>query len=125
MFPAPFVGKTLLSPLSDLGKLDKNQLVKIQGSDLFLKKNYFFGGPWSPSPHAGSSAWQTNSSLQHVASRSLARDWTSPPAPCIGSTESQPLDHQGSPSPGVFKSLGSFLGFAASQCVLWGGPFAL
>ena len=33
--------KTLLSPLNDLGKLDKNQLVKIQGSDLFKKKKLF------------------------------------------------------------------------------------
>ena len=33
--------------------------------------------------------------LQHVGSSSLTRDSTR--APCIGSTESQPLDHQGSP----------------------------
>ena len=45
MFPAPSVGKTLLSPLSDLGKLDKNQLVKIQGSDLFLKKIISLAAP--------------------------------------------------------------------------------
>ena len=74
MFPAPFVEKTLLSPLNDLGKLDKNQLVKIQGSDLFLKKNYLFGGTWSQLPHAGASVWHTNSSLQHMGSSSLARD---------------------------------------------------
>ena len=47
------------------------------------------------------------------------------PYPCVGSVESQPLNHQGSPSSGIFKSLGSFLGSATSRCVLWGGPVAL
>ena len=37
-------------------------------------------------------AW---SSWWHVGSSSLTRDWTQ--APCIGSTESQPQDHQWSP----------------------------
>ena len=44
---------------------------------------------------------QTLSCSKHVGSSSLSRDRTR--APCIGSTESYPLDHQGSPS--VFSSL--------------------
>ena len=40
------------------------------------------------------SMW-TLSCGMHVGSSSLTRDWTR--APCIGSTESYPLDHQGSP----------------------------
>ena len=39
--------------------------------------------------------WHANSQLWHVGSNSLTRDRTW--APCIGSAESQPLDHQGSP----------------------------
>ena len=33
--------------------------------------------------------------LQHVGSSSLTKDWTR--APCVGSLESWPLDHRGSP----------------------------
>ena len=36
----------------------------------------------------------------HAGSSSPTRDWTW--APCIGSVESYPLDHQGSPSPSLF-----------------------
>ena len=39
--------------------------------------------------------WGLQSSLWHAGSSSLTRDKTQ--APCIGSTESQPLDHQQSP----------------------------
>ena len=39
--------------------------------------------------------WPMNSQLQHMASSSLPRDGTW--APCIGSVESCPLDHQGNP----------------------------
>ena len=39
--------------------------------------------------------WTLSCSM-HVGSSSLSRDWTR--APCIGSVESQPLCHQGSPS---------------------------
>ena len=39
--------------------------------------------------------WHSNSQLQHVGSSSLARNQTW--APCAGSAESQPLDHQGRP----------------------------
>ena len=39
--------------------------------------------------------WDLQSSWQHVGSCSLTRDQTQ--APCTGSVESQPLDHQGSP----------------------------
>ena len=38
--------------------------------------------------------WDLHSSLWHVGPSSLTRDWT-----CTGSMESQPLTHQGSPSP--------------------------
>ena len=44
-------------------------------------------------------------SLQHVGSRSPTRDRTR--APCIGSVESQPLGHQGSPSEAVLVALPS------------------
>ena len=40
---------------------------------------------------------QTLSCGMHVGSSSLPRDQTR--GPCIGSTEPQPLDHQGSPAP--------------------------
>ena len=45
----------------------------------------------------------TGSQLQHVASSSLTRDqiWV----PCFQNTESQPLDHQGSPGRSVFDRL--------------------
>ena len=39
--------------------------------------------------------WHANFQLRHVESSSLTRDGTW--AACIGSAESQPLDHQGSP----------------------------
>ena len=47
-----------------------------------------------------------NSQLQHVGSSSLTRDRTL--APCIGSLESQPLDHQGG-GPGIVTLSGSQL----------------
>ena len=42
-----------------------------------------------------SQLWHADSQLWHVGSSSLTRDRTW--APCIGSVESYPLDHQGSP----------------------------
>ena len=50
-------------------------------------------------PSLGCGMW---TQLQHVESSSLTRDRTQ--APCIGSTESCPLDHQGSPSQYFLKS---------------------
>ena len=46
---------------------------------------------------------QTLSCGMHVGSSSLTRDWTR--APCIGSSESQPLHHLGSPYDEIFKPL--------------------
>ena len=62
--------------------------------------------------HAGSSLWHAGSFLvaahgllscgMHVGSSSLTRDRTL--APCIGSVESYPLDHQGSPPHYIYSS---------------------
>ena len=49
----------------------------------------------------------TRSQLWHVRSSSLTRDQTW--APCIRSAESQPLDHQGSPSNSVLIVTSGFL----------------
>ena len=46
-------------------------------------------------PGLPSCGMRTLSCSMHVGSSSLTRDWTQ--APCIGSTESCPLCHQGSP----------------------------
>ena len=54
----------------------------------FLIFIYLFG-------HAGSWLW-------HVGSSSLTRDWTW--APCAGSTESEPLDHQDSPEASFWRN---------------------
>ena len=45
---------------------------------------------------------QTLSCGMHVGSSSLTRDQTQ--APCIGSAESYPLDHQGSPKTDAFET---------------------
>ena len=54
----------------------------------FFFNIYLFGS-------SGSQLWCENFQLQHVGSSSLTRDqiWI----PCLGTVESQPLDHQGSP----------------------------
>ena len=54
---------------------------------------------------------QTLKKMQCVGSSSLTRDWTW--APCIGSTESSPLDHQGGPQLDVLLRCLTFL--AAGQ----------
>ena len=42
-------------------------------------------------------------SLRHIGSSSQTRGWTWPP--CTGSAESQPLGHQGGPTPLIFRAL--------------------
>ena len=61
--------------------------------------------------------------MQHAGSSSLTRDQTQ--TPCIGSTESWPLDHQGGPSLGppefseFIPIVTSFLFMAESSSIVW------
>ena len=61
--------------------------------------------------HAGSLVVALNPQLQYVGFRSLTRTWTW--ALCAGSSESQPLDHQGGPELLKFW----FFQFTFTQCL--------
>ena len=76
---------------------------KIVMTTFFSSSSFFF---FLPAPGRSCGMWDLHCGMRalscsmHVGSSSLARDRTQ--APCIGSTESYPLDHQGSPMTAFF-----------------------
>ena len=84
---APLSLHSLSSPPSLWHSVPREQRWKVQSFSRPSFNIYLFGCP--------------GSQLQYVGSSSLNRDGTQDP--CIGSVESQPLDHQGSPQASFFK----------------------
>ena len=77
-------------------------LLSLQGSpkhlSIYIFLKYLF--IWL---HKRLSCGMQDLQLRHVGSSSLARDWTW--SPCIGSAESEPLDHRASPETTCFEKI--------------------
>ena len=80
-----------------------NSIASPSFTTAFIWLNLIFVSIYLFTGCTGSQLWHENSQLWRVGSSSLTRDQIQ--ALCIGSTESQPLDHQGSPFITVFQIL--------------------